>query len=228
MSDAILTSEDAVAAAPQRWQPVMRSPINASHHEHGAELVVADGWEVPRRYRDVERERAATRDHLGLADISARGKIDIRGAVDPALASLPYIGDVVTARLSRSWALIMTPAAALAPSLERITAAAPANAMVTDATSIYASIALLGPRVDDLLRRLISVDPLMLKPGNGLATQMLRVPAILVRRELPVRVVETYVAAELGRYVWEALFDIARPLAPERVGWDALQAEGWH
>ncbi len=122
----------------------------------------------------------------------------------------------------------MTPAAAVAPSLERITRAAPANTMVTDATSIYVSIALLGPHVDDLLRRLISVDPSTLKPGSGLATQMLRVPAILVRRELPLSVVEAYVAAEVGRYVWEALFVIARPLAPEPVGWDALQAEGWH
>src|SRR5258708_1205423 len=173
MSDAILTSDEAVAAAPQRWQPVMRSPINAIHHQRGAQLVVAEGWEVPRRYRDVERERAAIRDTLGLADITARGKIDIRGAVDPALATLPPIEDAVPARVSRSWALIMTPAAALAASLELIPRAAAKDTMVTDATSIYAGIALLGPRVDDLLRRLISVDPLMLKPGNGLATQML-------------------------------------------------------
>jgi glycine cleavage system aminomethyltransferase T len=230
MSDdrAVLTSDDPVASPPQRWQPVMRSPINAIHQQQGAQLSLADGWEVPRRYRDVERERTAIRDTLGIADITARGKIDIRGAVGSALAGLAPLEGAIPARLSRSWVLVMTPAAALAPSLERITRAAPANAMVTDATSIYASIALLGPRVDDLLRRLISVDPSTVKPGSGLATQMLRVPAILVRRELPVSVVETYVAAELGRYVWEALFDIARPLAPEPVGWDALQAEGWH
>jgi glycine cleavage system aminomethyltransferase T len=228
MSDAILTSDEAVAATPQRRQPVMRSPINAIHHQRGAQLVVADGWEVPRRYRDVERERGAIRDALGLADITARGKIDIRGAVDPALASLPHIEDAVTARLSRSWALIMSPAATLAASLELITRAAAKDTMVTDATSIYVGIALLGPRVDDLLLRLIRIDPSALKPGQSVATQVLRVPAILVRRQLPVSVVETYVPSEFGRYVWEALFDTAHPLAPEPVGWDALQAEGWH
>jgi glycine cleavage system aminomethyltransferase T len=205
----------------------MRSPINAVHQQQGAALSLADGWEVPRRYRDLEREGAAIRGNLGIADITARGKIDLRGPIDSALASLPYIEDTTTARLSRSWALIMTPPAALPASLEVITRSAPAGSTVTDATSIYASIALLGPRVDDLLLRLITIDPSVLKPGRCLATQMLRVPAIVVRRELPVSVVETYVAAELGRYVWEALFEIARPLAPEPVGWDALQAEGW-
>jgi len=90
MSDdrAVLTSDDPVASAPQRWQPVMRSPISAIHQQQGAQLSLADGWEVPRRYRDIERERAAIRDTLGIADITARGKIDIRGAVGSALAGL--------------------------------------------------------------------------------------------------------------------------------------------
>ncbi len=224
----VLTSDDPVAAAPQSWQPVMRSPINALHHQQGARLSVTDGWEVPRLYRDVERERAAIQENLGLADITSRGKIDIRGAVDAALANLPHMEGATLARLSRNWALILTPPAGLAPSLELMTQVAPSDAMVTDATSIYASIALLGPRANDLLQRLISIDPSGVKPGECLATQMLRVPAILVRRQLPFSMVETYVAAEFGRYVWEALFDIARPLAPEPVGWDALRAEGWH
>jgi sarcosine oxidase gamma subunit len=86
----------------------------------------------------------------------------------------------------------------------------------------------MGPRVDDLLLRLITIDPSALKPGQSVATQVLRVPAILVRRQLPMSVVETYVPSEFGRYVWEALFDTAHTLAPEPVGWDALQAEGWH
>jgi glycine cleavage system aminomethyltransferase T len=228
MSDdrSVLTSDPAAAPA-RRWEPIKRSPINAIHQRYGAQLGVVDGWEVPRRYGDLDRERAAIRESLGLADITARGKIDIRGAVDAALAALPHADDGTTARLSRSWALIMTPAADLAPSLERVTRAAVPGTMVTDATAIYVSFALLGPRVDELLHRLITLDPSALKPGQSLATQMLRVPAILVRRRLPISVVETFVPAEFGSYMWDALFDIAPPLGREPVGWDAMRAEGW-
>lgn len=224
----VLTADRADAAAPGQWRPVMRSPVNAIHQHHGARLSVSDGWEIPRSYRDIERERAAIRDGLGLADITARGKIDLRGAVDVALASLPQTHGAALARVSRSWALVLTPPPGLNAVLELMRRTAGSNTMVTDATSIYTSIALLGPRVDDLLQRLVAIDPSTLRPGDCLATQMLRVPAILLRRELPLSIVETYIPAEFARYAWDAIFEVARPLAPEAVGWDALQAEGWH
>jgi glycine cleavage system aminomethyltransferase T len=99
--------------------------------------------------------------------------------------------------------------------------------MLTDATSIYAGFALLGPRVPDLLSRLVTTDPSRLQPGHCLATQLLRLPAILLRRELPVMVVETYVPSEFASYAWDAIFAVAQPLAPEPAGLDALRAEGW-
>lgn len=229
MSDVteVLTTDRPSAASPQAWLPVMRSPINAIHLQHGGRLSRSDGWEIPRDYGDLERERAAIREGLGLADITARGKLDIRGAVDTALGTLPQTHGAALARVSRNWALVLTPPAGLGASLELMKRAAGSETMVTDATSIYAGIALLGPRVDDLLLRLIGIDPATLRPGDCLATQMLRVPAILLRRELPLNIVETYVPAEFARYAWDAVFEVARPLAPEAVGWDGLQAEGW-
>jgi glycine cleavage system aminomethyltransferase T len=222
-----LTADRPPSGAPSRRAPLMRSPLRARHHEQGATLTTEDGWEMPRHYQDVERERIAIREGLAIADITARGKIDIRGRVDSALASLPQTRGATLARISRNWALVVTPPAGLTGSLALLTSAASRDTTVTDATSIYAGIALLGPRVPDLLSRLISANPASLLRGQCLATQLLRIPAILLGRELPVTVVEAYVPSEFASYAWDAIFNAAQPLAPEPAGIDALRAQGW-
>jgi len=229
MSDTtdILAANRPASASPPRPVPVMRSPISAHHQRRGATLMVEDGWEMPRLYQDIERERTAIREGLAIADITARGKIDVRGTLESALAALPQTHGAALARVSRNWALVFTPPAGLAGALTLMESLASRDTMVTDATSIYAGIALLGLRVPDLLSRLTAVDPSTLLPGGCLATQLLRLPAILVRRELPVMVVETYVPSEFASYAWEAIFEVAQPLSPEPAGLDALRAEGW-
>lgn len=216
------------AAAAQRGAPVMRSPITELHRRLGAQLGIQDGWEVPRRYQDIDLERRAIKNSLGIADISARGKIDVRGAVNSALSRLPETRGATLARISRSWALVLTTPAGLVASLQLLETAADHATMVTDATSIYAGIALLGPAVPELLLRLTAYDPSLLTPGQSVATQMLRMPAVLLRRELPIIAVEAYVPSEFARYAWESVLEAAQPLEPEPVGWDALVAEGWH
>ena len=229
MSDTteILTADRTALEVPARPVPIMRSPISAHHHKKGATLGIEDAWEVPRHYQDTERERVAIREGLAIADITARGKIDIRGEVDSALVSLPQARAAALARISRSWALVLTPSAGLADGLRMMEGSASRGTMVTDATSIYAGFALLGPRVLDLLSRLITTDPSTLRPGSCLATQVLRLPAILLRRELPLMVVETYLPSEYANYAWEAIFKAGHPLGAEPAGLDALRAEGW-
>jgi glycine cleavage system aminomethyltransferase T len=224
----VLTAEHPSETRPSRSEPVMRSPLTEHHRKLNAQLALQDGWELPRNYGDVEGERRAIREGLGIADITARGKIDLRGAVDASLASLLQTRSAQLARLSRDWALVLTPAASLKSALHLMEQAAGRSTMVTDATSIYAGLALVGPRVPELLLRLTAVDLAHLTPGYSLVTQMLRIPAILLRRDLPAMVVEAYIASEFARYAWEAIFTAGHPLEPQPVGWDALRAEGWH
>ena len=222
----VLTAAPPVAALPGQ-APVMRSPMNEIHRRLGAELSVQSGWELPRRYQDTDVERQAIASSLGIADVTARGKIDIRGAIDSGLNALPQTRGATLARISRNWALVLTPASGLTHAIETLTASADQKTMITDATSIYAGIALLGPGVPELLLRLTAIDPSELSSGDAVATQMLRIPTVLLRRELPIIAVEAYVPSEFGRYAWESIFEVAQPLGPEPVGWDALAGEGW-
>ena len=224
----VLMAERPSETRPSGYAPVMRSPLTEHHRQLKAQLALQDGWELPRNYGDVEGERRAIREGLGIADITARGKIDLRGAVDASLANLLQTRSAQLARLSRDWALVLTPAASLKSALHLMEQAADRSTMVTDATSIYAGLALVGPRVPELLLRLTAVDLAHLTPGHSLVTQMLRIPAILLRRDLPAMVVEAYIGSEFARYAWEAIFTAGHPLDPQPVGWDALRAEGWH
>jgi glycine cleavage system aminomethyltransferase T len=223
----VLTAERPAETQGPRFAPVMRSPLTEHHRRLNAQLVTEDGWELPRNYGDVEGERRAIRDGLAIADITPRGKIDVRGQVDSSLARLPQTRGAQLARLSRDWALVLTPTSGLKSSLQLLEQSADRGTMVTDATSIYAGIALLGARVPDLLLRLTAIDPAELTPGESVATQMLRIPAILLKRDLPLPAIEAYVASEFGRYAWESIFTVGHLLEPEPVGWDALRAEGW-
>jgi glycine cleavage system aminomethyltransferase T len=222
----VLTAEPPVTSI-TGTRPVMRSPMTEIHRRLGAELIIQSGWELPRRYQDGDLERSAIKEGLGIADITARGKIDVRGAIGSSLNALPQTRGATLARISRNWALVLTPAAGLTGAIEILTASADEQTMITDATSIYAGIALLGPGVPELLLRLTAIDPSELSPGDAVASQMLRIPTVLFRRELPIIAVEAYVPSEFGRYAWESMFEVAQPLGPEPVGWDALTAEGW-
>jgi hypothetical protein len=49
----------------------------------------------------------------------------------------------------------------------------------------------------------------------------------MVRRDLPVPLLEVYVGSEFGRFVWETLLEVVRGLGGGPVGWSGLRAEGW-
>ena len=100
--------------------------------------------------------------------------------------------------------------------------------MVTDVTHLFAGFALAGPELPTVLERTTSWDPATLAPGEATGAPIVEVRAMMVRRDLPVPVLEVYVATEFARYVWEALLGVSSPgLGGAPVGWQALRAEGW-
>ena len=72
----------------RHFQPTRRTPMHEWHARHGAVFVEAGQWLRPRYYpRDGEdmlaasiRETLATRQGVGLCDVSTLGKIDVQGA----------------------------------------------------------------------------------------------------------------------------------------------------
>jgi glycine cleavage system aminomethyltransferase T len=205
-------------------EPIRRSPLGRSHADLGAVLDREAGWELVAHYGDEAAERATLRDRVALADVTARGKIDVRGSLEDAMSAA---GDVLSARIADDWALVLSEPGGEEVLLPKLGSAAGAGAMVTDATHLFVGFALAGPEIPEVLARLTSWDPGSLSEGEATGAPIGDVRAVVVRRDLRGPVLETYVATEFARYAWETVLDAVRRAGGAPVGWRALRGEGW-
>ncbi len=205
-------------------EPIRRSPLGRSHADLGAGPDREAGWELVAHYGDEAAERARLREGVGVADITARGKIDVRGSLEGALSGA---GDALSARIADDWALVLSEPGGEEVLLPKLGSAAGAGAMVTDATHLFVGFALAGPELPEVLARLTSWDPASLAEGEATGAPIGDVRAVVVRRDLPLPVLETYVATEFARYAWETVLGAVRRAGGAPVGWSALRGEGW-
>ena len=205
--------------------PVKRSPAHRMHEALGARFIEEGGWLVAASYEGAE-ETAALRDSVGVADVTARGKIDVRGEIATLVQSV-VAGGALVARISEDWALIIALADGVGDRVRALEAQAGATATVTDVTHLYAGFVLAGPALPDVLSRLTGFDTDSLAPGSAAGAPLAEIPAVVVRRNLDVPAVEVYAASEFGRYLWETLLFKARALGGGPAGWDALRSLGW-
>jgi glycine cleavage system aminomethyltransferase T len=211
--------------APARTSlPTLRSPLASIHAGSGADVVTDGGAEAVRSYGDIDRERVAVAGSIGVADITVRAKIDVRGDVDRAL--LPVSDDVV-ARIAPDWALLFSPPGPVTQRVASMQAASGSSAMVTDVTHLYAGFALTGPSLPDALARLTAWDPSTLEVGAATGAPIADVRAIVMRREASVPLLEVWVAMEFARYAWRSIHQVVERLGGGSVGWDVLREQGW-
>jgi len=204
---------------------IRRSPAAGLSSRRGAVFVEEAGWEIPASYGDDAAERAAIRDRVAIADVTARAKVDVRGDIPD---SLPSPADTVFARISEDWAVMLGGPDAEGRLMRALEPLAGPGTMLTDVTHLFAGFALVGPDLTGVLERTTSWDPTTLAPGEAAGAPIVEVRALMVRRDLPLPVLEVYVATEFARYAWEALSSVVAGLGGTPVGWQALRAEGWH
>jgi sarcosine oxidase subunit alpha len=221
---------------PDTVSPLARTPLHHWHAAHGARFKDRDGWQVVAEYAGVEHEAGIARAGVGLADISDFVKLSLRGPGMPSQCpSLRPRGVIavtdepaLACRLTDDHLLLLaaTPtASALNP---QVVGLQEGRAVVrTDVTSTYAAFAVVGPRLEQLLRRLNHQDirPTALPVNSCVETALAGVEALLVRHEtrsLPVLWV--LVAWDLGEYVWERMMEAGRDLSIVPIGLEALRS----
>jgi hypothetical protein len=225
--------------------PLSRTPLHAWHAAHGARLAERDGWQVLAAYAGVEQELAAARTGLAVADVSAFAKVGLLGsgvaeaadhlagagrAARPGTAApLQRGGPGLACRLAADHLLLLASTPATAPLAEAGAGPGPGQSLLRrDVTTAQAQFWLLGPRVEDLLRRLTSLAPAAVRvPGTCAETHLAGVHALLVPSpELTVPSLRICVSWELGEYVWECLADGPGDLRAAACGWQALARLG--
>lgn len=198
-------------------EPRLRSPAHGIHEALGARFGEIGAWEVPLDYPG--RPEDGWRHAVGVVDVSALAKAELRGRDAPTLAR------GVTAARSVIPAGDESALCVGAPGEEgRILEAIPEGTEALEATHLYAGFLLIGARLGELLPRLAAFDLARLGEGEGVATTVLEVRGLVGRGAAGL---ELYVGSEHGRYAAETLISLAEELGGGPVGWRIAREEGW-
>jgi glycine cleavage system aminomethyltransferase T len=239
------------AAEAPVFDPVMRTPLHRQHVKRGATFARDGAWEYAATYAgdaDVEGRRAMAHG-VGIVDVSARGKIDLRGAIGGLFSRIARTsegwgpGRIVAiepapseahpgliAPISDVWAILFCPPDSVATRLDEMEApVAEGRTMITEVSSQYSGFALAGPRTFELLSLVTGFDLDALEPGAAVATRLLDITGILLHRRLDGdrTAVEAWVSSSYARYAWESLLSIGARHGGAPAGRDALAELGW-
>jgi glycine cleavage system aminomethyltransferase T len=176
--------------------PLYRTPLHHWHAARATRFTDSREGRLPLLYSTVEREVAAARSGVALADLSAFAKISLLGSGVPALAEALASASPIT------------------------------QVVRVDASTTYAGFLLAGPRLEDMLPCLTALDlTASLTPGVCAETALAGVHTLLVRApELSVPCLRIYVGWDLAEFVWERLLDAGRHHGLTLLGLEALNA----
>ncbi|MYB48083.1 MAG: hypothetical protein F4X72_02205 [Dehalococcoidia bacterium] len=205
----------------QTQHPSAISSMHYRHLEIGAEMVEHEGWTLPARYTDAEKEATRVREGVGITDISHIGKIRLQGeSVDQALGeaipdyqatsvgSVFISGDTVIARLADNDCLILTGQANanhVLDSLRLDGCAHPVNV-----TSVLAAVRIIGPNISQVLAGVSDLDlaPLYFPNLSCAQGMVAEIHGTVIRRDIGgLPVYDLLFGRDYGDHMWESLID---------------------
>ena len=209
--------------------------MHYGHLELGAVMTERDGWILPARYSDAEKEAKRVRQSVGITDISPVGKIRLQGeSVDQALvAAIPgyqasSVGSVsvapaglVVARLAADDCLVVTEPGQVDHALDSLRLGGCAHPV--DVTSVLAAVRIMGPNVPAVLAGVTDLDlaPPYFADFSCAQGMVAEIHGTIMRRDVGGLVAyEVYFGRDYGDHMWESVMD-----AGERHGLAAFGLE---
>jgi aminomethyltransferase len=223
---------------------LLKTPLNATHHQLGAKLVEFGGWEMPVSYRGILEEHRSVREAAGLFDVSHMGEIEVRGPHAAATCQrlttndvgrlvdgrVQYtllcrenggvVDDVTLYRHAPDRYLFCVNASNIAKDRAWIEEHA-GGATIVDRSAETALLALQGPRAVGILAGLTSADLTALRSFWFVAAPVAGIPAVISRTGYTGEDgFELYVDAARAVALWDALMSAGGPagLAPIGLG----------
>lgn len=229
------------------FAPIRTSAMYRAQLVAGARFTENAGWRVADVYTASEDEAAGARAGIGLSDVSASGKLGLRGeALDPLGIklmgrALPPVGRASWERVNGASALVcrraadevllLTAAGEHAPVAEVLARTVEGAGCVhlTDLTAAFAAVDLIGPAVGRLFERVVAVDLSPVPPLGVVQCELAHAHAIVIRLDHPaLPAFRVLVPRELGDFVWHTLTETGHDLGLTPVGaaaWARLMAD---
>lgn len=218
-------------------RPIRTSAMYRAQLASGARFTEGAGWRVADVYTSTDDEVARARTGVGLCDVSACGKLGVRGdrieswGTNLTGGAVPAVGrasrqhvnavPVLVCRRTTDELLLLTSAVEL-PVVAGVVAGTVEGAgcvHVTDLTSAFAAVDLVGDKVGALLERLVALDLSTLAALDLVHGELAHVHAIMLRLDHPtLPVVRTLVPREYGDFVWKTLESAGHDLGVTPVG----------
>jgi glycine cleavage system T protein (aminomethyltransferase) len=166
---------------------VRKTPLNAVHRELGAKMVHFAGWEMPVEYAGLISEHLGVRKAAGLFDVSHMGELEVRGPGALAFlqrvtsnnvarlsdgqaqySALPMgngapVDDVIVYRLADERYMMVVNAGNIEKDFRWLQGQEPRECEIVDRSNEQALLALQGPRAQEILQKVTSVDLSSLK-----------------------------------------------------------------
>jgi aminomethyltransferase len=171
----------------QASAPLKKTPLNARHRASGAKMVPFGGWDMPLEYTGITQEHLAVRSSAGLFDVSHMGELEIAGKdalaavqriscndaskLQPGQAQYSglltaqgtFVDDLLVYRLKSDHFLLVVNAGNILKDYTWIAEhiadrAGAGDAVVVDASSRYALLAVQGPKALAAVQPLTGVD----------------------------------------------------------------------
>ena len=191
------------------------------HLELGAKMVEHEGWMLPARYTDAERETGSVREGVGITDISPVGKIRLQGdSVDQALSealsdykatpvgSVSTSGDTVVARLADDDCLILTGQANVEDVLDSLKLDGCTHPV--NVTSVLAAVRIIGPNAPAVLAGVTDLDLALAYFSNLFCAQgmVAEIHGTVIRKDIGgLLTYDVFFGRDYGDHMWESLID---------------------
>jgi sarcosine oxidase, subunit alpha len=218
--------------------PARLSPVHGRHTELGARFIEVAAWQVPQAYRSLEQEATTVRERVGVADLSFKGKVTVKGdgagdliartfqlAHLPDGRSLTANNGLISLPLTADEYLLLSPPGGEDEIVRCLVQAGEPGITVVDLTHGLAGFFLAGADSAYVLSKIcaLPVEAPDFPNGHVAQSSLAKVHATIIRRDhdgLPA--FEIYVERPYGEYVWDVIFDAGAELGIAPFGWQLL------
>lgn len=198
--------------------------ISSTHYAQatkGAEFGIFDGWRIAQRFQAAGVEVDAMSKGVGLADVSYIQKFDLKA--DTSDARIPDGLQAYTRRLARRHWL----AASRWDESGRLSIPDSAgNISITDVSSVYTALLLIGQQSRAVLQKLssLNVSDTAMRNQTTAQASLAQIHCIVTREDIGNKTAfQLLIGREYGEYAWNTLMDAGAEFGIVPVGIEALK-----
>ncbi len=224
-------------------EPLKHTPLFEMHRRLGARMVAFGGWEMPVQYAGILEEHRAVRERAGLFDVSHMGEIEFRGsgALDAIQRLTPndasrlsvgevqysalttpegtFVDDITVYKFADDRYGVTVNAANIEKDYAWVREHVPSGVEVRNASDDMALLAIQGPRAQEILGKLTSVELGTLRYFRFVDGQVAGVDCCISRTGYTGEDgFELYIPPQHASALWNALLEAGTPVGLQPCG----------